>query len=130
MEAAIPWYGQDMDEYRYPMEARLETAISLTKGCYLGQEVVSKATHTGGASHLLMRLRISESGVPARDARVLGDDGAQIGSVTSAVFSPRCGHPIALAYLKSKFAVSGEICRVESGKGKSSTAEIVDRFKV
>ena len=48
MEAAIPWYGQDMDEYRYPMEARLETAISLTKGCYLGQEVVSKATHTGG----------------------------------------------------------------------------------
>jgi folate-binding protein YgfZ len=48
MEAGIPWYGQDMDEYRYSMEARLETAISLTKGCYLGQEVVSKATHTGG----------------------------------------------------------------------------------
>ena len=128
LEAGIPWYGEDMDENRYPMEARLDTAISLTKGCYLGQEVVSKATHIGGVSNLLMGLKIRESEVPARDARVLSMEGTQIGSITSAVFSPRFEHPIALGYLKSKFALVGEVCRVESGEGKTSTAEIVEEF--
>lgn len=128
LEAGIPWYGQDMDENRYPMEARLETAISLTKGCYLGQEVVSKATHIGGVNKLLMGLKINQPVVPAKHARVLNDDGTEIGAVTSAVFSPRFEHPIALAYLKSKFALPGEVCQIESGEGKTTTAEIVEKF--
>ena len=129
LEAGIPWYGEDMDEHRYPMEARLESAVSLTKGCYLGQEVVSKATHIGGVSNLLMGLKIREPVVPAKDARVLSDEGTPIGAITSAVFSPRFEHPIALAYLKSKFALPGEVCQVETVEGTTAPAEIVEKFE-
>ena len=66
--------------------------------------------------------------MPAKDSRVLNDAGTQIGAITSAVFSPRFGCPIALAYLKSKFAVSGKVCQVESAEGKPATAEIVEKF--
>ena len=128
LEAGIPWYGRDMDESRNPMEARLETAISLTKGCYLGQEVVSKATHIGGVSNLLMGLRLDGSAVPAEDAEILSDDGTRIGAITSAVFSPRFECPIALGYLKSKFALPGEFCQVESASGETTRAEIVEKF--
>ncbi|MEE8349308.1 MAG: glycine cleavage T C-terminal barrel domain-containing protein [Acidobacteriota bacterium] len=128
LEAGIPWFGQDMDGDRYPMEARLESAISLTKGCYLGQEVVSKATHIGGVNKLLMGLKVDQPKVPARDASVFSNEGTPIGVITSAVFSPRFGHPIALAYLKSKFALPGEECRVETGDGESVAAEIVEKF--
>jgi folate-binding protein YgfZ len=128
LEAGIPWYGEDMDENRYPMEARLETAISLTKGCYLGQEVVSKAVHIGGVNKLLMGLKVNQPVVPVKGARVLNDEGTQIGAITSAAFSPRFERPIALAYLKSKFALPGDVCQVETGEGKTATAEIVEKF--
>jgi len=128
LEAGIPWYGRDMDESRYPMEARLETAISLTKGCYLGQEVVSKATHIGGVSNLLMGLKLDGSAVPAKNAGILSDDGTRIGAITSAVLSPRFECPIALGYLKSKFALPGEFCQVEVTPGETTRAEIVEKF--
>ncbi|MDA2935196.1 hypothetical protein MYX82_12775 [Acidobacteria bacterium AH-259-D05] len=128
MEAGIPWYGVDMDENRYPMEARLEEAISLTKGCYIGQEVVAKATHIGGVSNLLMGLKIQESYLPSKDSRVLNTEGTQIGTITSAVFSPRCECPIAFAYLKRAFAQPGQICQVETAEGETAAAEVVERF--
>lgn len=128
MEAGIPWYGVDMDEKRYPMEARLERAISLTKGCYIGQEVVSKATHIGGVNNLLMGLKMKGDCLPDKDAKVMNEEGKQIGSVTSAVFSPRSECSIAFAYLKRAFARPGEIYQVEAGPGESVAAEVVERF--
>ena len=128
LEAAIPWYGVDMDENRYPVEARLKEAISYTKGCYLGQEVVSKATHVGGVSNLLMGLKIQAEQIPSQGASVFNEAGKQIGAVTSAVFSPRSEGPIAFAYLKRAFAESGGLCQVEVGEGESVPAEVVDRF--
>ncbi len=128
LEAAIPWYGVDMDENRYPVEARLDQAISYTKGCYLGQEVVSKATHVGGVSNLLMGLKIQAEQIPSPGSSVFNEAGKQIGAVTSAVFSPRCNGPIAFAYLKRAFAEPGGLCQVEVGEGESAPAEVVERF--
>ena len=128
LEAAIPWYGVDMDENRYPVEARLDQAISYTKGCYLGQEVVSKATHVGGVSNLLMGLKIQAEQIPSQGSLVFNEAGKQIGAVTSAVFSPRCSGPIAFAYLKRAFAEPGGLCQVEVGTGESAPAEVVDKF--
>jgi folate-binding protein YgfZ len=128
LEAAIPWYGVDMDENRYPVEARLAGAISYTKGCYLGQEVVSKATHVGGVSNLLMGLKIQGEQVPSQGSAVFDDAGKQIGAVTSAVFSPRSEGPIAFAYLKRAFAEVGGLCQVEIGGGESVPAEVVEKF--
>ncbi len=128
LEASIPWYGVDMDENRYPVEARLNEAISYTKGCYLGQEVVSKATHVGGVSNLLMGLRVRSEQIPSQGSSVFNEEGKQIGAVTSSVFSPRCKGPIAFAYLKRAFAEAGGLCQVEVGGGESVPAEVVDRF--
>lgn len=128
LEAAIPWYGVDMDENRYPVEARLKEAISYTKGCYLGQEVVSKATHVGGVANLLMGLKIQAEQIPSQGSSVFNEEGKQIGTVTSAVFSPRCKGPIAFAYLKRAFVEAGGLCQVEVGEGKSAPAEVVEKF--
>ncbi len=127
-EAWIPRFGIDMDETRYPMEARLDQAISLTKGCYLGQEVVAKATNIGGVNNLLMGLKLEDGAPPARGARVLSEEGKEIGTVTSAVLSPRLDCPIAFAYLKRGFASSGNRCRVEIEANEAASAEIVERF--
>ena len=115
VEAAIPRFGVDMGEGNYPMEARLDSAISLTKGCYLGQEVVAKATHIGGVGRLLMGLILDGEVPPEPGARVLSPEGKAIGSVTSAVVSPRLNGPIALGYVKRAFARPGQILGVELG---------------
>jgi folate-binding protein YgfZ len=127
VEARIPWYGVDMDENRYPMEAQLHEAISLSKGCYIGQEVVAKATHIGGVANLLMGLKFGDSVVPPKDSPVKAD-GKQIGIVTSAVFSLRLGCPVALAYLKRAFARPGEFYQVEIDKEETIVGEVVEKF--
>ena len=128
VEAGHPRYGVDMTEKNYPMEARLDTAISFTKGCYIGQEVVSKATYVGGVSRLLTPLLLSSSAVPEPGAAVLTPEGNPIGKVTSAVLSPRLGCAIALAYLKKNYARPEVDCRVELPEQGSAQARVVDQF--
>jgi folate-binding protein YgfZ len=130
IEAAIPQFGVDMDEGNYPMEARLDSAISLTKGCYLGQEVVAKATHIGGVGRFLMGLVLDGEETPQAGARVLGPKGKAIGSVTSAVLSLRLDGPIALGYVRRAFAQPGQRVQVELERGSpiQIPARVVDRF--
>ena len=128
IEAAIPRFGVDMDDGNYPMEARLDSAISLTKGCYLGQEVVAKATHIGGVGRFLMGLVVDGEEPPKPGARVLSPEGKAIGSVTSAVVSRRLNGPIALGYVRRAFARPGQILDVELGPESQVRARVVDRF--
>ena len=128
MEAAIPWYGVDMDESHYPMEARLDSAISLTKGCYMGQEVVARATNLGGVPKLLLGLKLASDSIAPKGAKVLEKKGKPIGQVTSSVFSPRLQTSIALAYLKRAFALPGRLYHVEISPQELISAEVVDRF--
>ena len=127
VESKLPRYGVDMDENRYPMEAQLHEAISLTKGCYIGQEVVAKATHVGGVANLLMGLKFKDSLIPPKDSPVKDGD-KQIGIITSAVFSPRLGCPIALAYLKRPFARAGKQYHVDTDEREGLAAEVVEEF--
>ena len=128
LEQGIPWYGVDMDETNYPMEARLDSAISLTKGCYIGQEVVSKATHIGGVNRILTGLKFKDPAIPAKDAPVLSSEGKPIGKITSGVFSPRLQCPIAFAYLKRALVFPGKLCQVEVSEGSLVSAEMVEKF--
>ena len=128
IEAAIPQFGVDMDGGNYPMEARLDSAISLTKGCYLGQEVVAKATHIGGVGRFLMGLVLDGEEPPEPGARVLSPEGKAIGSVTSSAVSPRLNGPIALGYVRRAFARPGQVLDVELGPESRIQAEVVDRF--
>jgi len=70
VEAGQALYGEDVDENVYPQEARLEDAFSLSKGCFIGQEVVAKIDTYGGLNKRLVALKISH------------DDPVQISSAT------------------------------------------------
>lgn len=106
IEAGTPRFGADMDEDTIPLEAGIEDrAISFTKGCYVGQEVIIRVMHRGGgrvARKLVGLAFAAGSKIPAPGARVASGD-RQVGAVTSATFSPTLGHPIALAYVHRDF---------------------------
>ena len=100
IEAGLPRYGVDVSEDHFPFEANLDSAISYTKGCYAGQEVVARAHARGHANKRLVGLRFAgaDSGpVPAGTA-ISAAAKPDAGTVTSSVVSPLFG-PIALAYL-------------------------------
>jgi folate-binding protein YgfZ len=90
VEAGIPALGRELDESVLPAEARLESAISTTKGCFTGQEVVTRMRSRGRVNHLLVGLRFAGD-APAAPGTALLAGGARVGSVTSAVRSARFG---------------------------------------
>jgi folate-binding protein YgfZ len=117
VEAGYPVFGVDMTEETIPLEAGIEDrAISFTKGCYVGQEVIVRVLHRGHGRVVrrLIGLRL-EGGVPARGGRILADD-REIGAVTSAARSPRLG-PIAMGYVHRDFAGPGTRVAVETPEG-------------
>jgi folate-binding protein YgfZ len=109
VEAGLPQLGAEIGERTLPPEARLEHAISYTKGCFVGQEIAARLRSRGGVNRLLVQLR-PERAVSAGERVRRGE--TAIGVVTSAVVSPASG-PLALAYLRTDSAGSGT--RVEIG---------------
>jgi len=128
LEKGIPAFGVDMMDGNYPMEVGLNNAISFSKGCYVGQEVVAKATYVGGVPRLLMGLRINEDLIPAASSEILDSEGNKIGVITSAGFSPKWGQVIALGYVKRPFAKAGVRCQVQRPDSKPVAALLVDRI--
>lgn len=98
VEAGRPRYGVDLTEDRLFLEANMDDAVSLTKGCYLGQEVVARATARGHINRKLVGLALSGDGPAQPGAKLSGEGRDEAGLVTSSVVSPRFG-PIALAYV-------------------------------
>ena len=98
----LPAHGHELTEDHNPLEAGLRDAISFTKGCYVGQEVVARLNTYAKVSRRLVRLELSP-GVPVPElgaAVVLR--GAVVGRVTSAIRPPGRAAPVALAYVKSR----------------------------
>ena len=113
----LPEWRTDFDETFYPQEASLETrAVSFSKGCYLGQEVVCMLQMRGRVTRKLLPLAFA--GDPAAlalspKAEVQAGGGAVIGKVTSFVAAPE---PRALALLKTAAAEAGTAVTVEGAK--------------
>jgi folate-binding protein YgfZ len=109
VEAGRPRFGVDMDETTIPLEAGIEgRAISFTKGCYPGQEVIVRVVHRGHGrvARKLVGMVAAGSGVPARGDRILASD-KDIGMVTSGVASVALLVPIALGYVQRDLAAAG-----------------------
>ncbi|MGH7361444.1 MAG: YgfZ/GcvT domain-containing protein, partial [Candidatus Methylomirabilales bacterium] len=124
VEAGTPWYGLDFDENNLPQEAGLETtAISFSKGCYIGQETVARIHFRGHVNRRLTGLALQGEGLPARGSRVLKGE-TEVGRVTSAVHSPHRGTPAALALLRREVGEPGTSLIVEAN-GTRLTAEVV-----
>ena len=128
IEAARPRFGVDMDEDTIPLEAGIEDrAISLTKGCYVGQEIIIRVLHRGGgrvARRLVQLLFGAGAPVPERGAAVFSGD-RQIGSVTSATHSPAAGAAIALAYVHRDFAAGSTAVTVTGHPASVAAAPLV-----
>jgi len=109
IEAGIPLFHRDMDEETIPLEAGIESrAISLTKGCYVGQEVIIRVLHRGHGrvARRLVGLVFDTLSVPVAAAAVTSGD-REIGHVTSATRSPALGKAIALAYVHRDYTAPG-----------------------
>jgi len=112
VEAGIPWYGVDMDEGRIVLEVGLEEAVSFTKGCYIGQEVVERATARGHVNRKLSGLLVQGNTPPARGDKLFHDS-QEVGWVTSVAVSPRLGRPIALGYVRREYQGQGTQLRID-----------------
>ena len=124
VELGAPRFGRDFGPDHFPQETGLdEQAVSYTKGCYLGQEVIARIHYRGQVNRLLRGLRLPA----AADVDALADgselrlEGRPVGTLSSAVRSPALGAPLALAILHRRGAEPGT--RVELATG--GEAEVV-----
>lgn len=120
LEAGYPRYGVDVDENTIILEAGYKDAISFNKGCYLGQEVVARATHIGRVNKNLVQFQTDSDHVPSTKSKILAS-GKEVGYVTSAAFSPGLKAVMGLGYAQRDLAKEGTKLAVESGWGPLPT---------
>jgi len=118
IEAGYPVFGIDMTDDTIPLEAGIEErALSMSKGCYVGQEVIIRVLHRGHGrvARKLVKLRI-DGAVPQRGARLFAAD-RDVGFVTSAAVSPRLG-TIAMGYVHRDFLTPGTTLDLATDSGR------------
>ncbi len=115
LEAGVPWFPLDFDDSVIPHEAALEgTHLSFTKGCYTGQEIVERVRSRGHVNRRRVRLSFSTTEPPASGTK-LRADGAEVGHVTSAAFSPEAGTAIGMGYLRREHNSEGSVVEYDGG---------------
>jgi folate-binding protein YgfZ len=112
VEAGVPRFLVDMTDDTLPLEAGIEArAISFTKGCYVGQEIIVRVMQRGGGrvARRLVGLTVgpAERGAVPAAASSIEAAGRAIGHLTSVVRSPRVGSVIGLGYVHRDFVSPG-----------------------
>lgn len=128
LEGGTPIYNIDFGPDSLPHETGvLHDAVSFTKGCYPGQEVVARMENLGKPSKKLVGLKIEGDFLPVTGAQVFEPEkitGDVVGAVTSAAPSPMLGHTmIAFAMVKSSLAKDGTALAVVA-EGQPATATV------
>jgi hypothetical protein len=121
IEAGIPTQGVDVDESTIPQEAFLERdAVSFTKGCFIGQELVCRIDSRGHVNRFLRRLEIPGDGVPAAGAEVQ-HAGKVVGAITSAAAVPDEGRAVALAMVRREVEPPADVTVTVAGHPTPAT---------
>jgi folate-binding protein YgfZ len=113
-EAGLPRFGQDFGPQNFPQETGATEAVSFTKGCYLGQEVVARIHYRGGVQKTLCGLVFDGSVVPAPGTALLFE-GREAGTLGTAVHSLALDRPIGLAILHRRAAAPGSRLELAGG---------------
>lgn len=131
IESAIPRFGQDMDETNLPPEAGLDgSAISYSKGCYIGQEVMARLRTYGQVAKALRGLQFSPETkvLPRKGDKIFWSD-KEIGYVTSSTASPALKSNVALGYLRRERNQVGKEIVVDCGGVRASAVIATVPFK-
>lgn len=100
IERGVPRWGRELDEDVLPHEAGLEhAAVDFHKGCYVGQETVSRLQSVGRVNRRLCGFWGDFPAENAASLSLAGGDGSKAGRLTSAIRHPETGRTAALGYL-------------------------------
>jgi folate-binding protein YgfZ len=124
IEAGKPLFLVDMDEHTIPLEAGLEKrAISFTKGCYVGQEVIVRVMQRGqGRVAKKLVGFLFPKDVTPRVGDLVRTDDRDIGRLTSVTRSPTLERPIALGYVHREFTDAGTTVHVATKDGVATAS--------
>lgn len=122
IEAGFPEWGTDMNEDTLPQEANLDDlgAISYSKGCYVGQEVVARIHFRGHVNKTLRRITFGVERAPPRGAELLDANGKTVGDVRSSAESPRAGG-VGIAMIRREISAGASVV----ARWNESSADVV-----
>lgn len=130
IEAGVPREGVDAGEDYIILESELEAAVSYTKGCYLGQEVIARIHWRGQPAKRLRGLLVEGEQLPARGAELIAVDGQaagrRIGEITSSAHSPALDRKIALGYVHRYYLNPGTEFVVKQGEAEIGRATLTE----
>jgi tRNA-modifying protein YgfZ len=106
LEHGHPRYGDEITERYLVQETGLLQAVSFSKGCYLGQEIVERVRSRAQIHRVLRRLELDTTEPPAPGVKLKVGD-ADAAEIVSAAFSPALGKVVAMAYVRTQFAEPG-----------------------
>lgn len=110
IEAGIPRYNVDVTEENLVLETGLDHAVSFTKGCYLGQEVVERIRSRGHVNKKLVGLLLDGEKAEFGDRLLALERG--VGTITSSVVSPALQRAIAFGYVHRDYWSPGTLLSV------------------
>ena len=123
IEAGKARHGRDMDETNVVLETNLDDAVSYSKGCYIGQEIIVRIKHRGHVAKKLVGLRLDSDDKIESGAVIRFADNQEIGKVTSTTFSPKLSTTIALGYVRYEHLEPGTNVLVDN-EIKATVAEL------
>ena len=116
VENGVPLEGVDYPDNTIPQQAARLDAVSFTKGCFLGQEIVERVRSRGKLRRSLERLEVDSDEAPPPDSPIFFGE-KEVGRLTSPVFSPTMGRVLGFAVLRSE-APSGETLTVDGHEAR------------
>lgn len=129
IEAGEPRFGSEISEEVLPAEVfaptRMERAVSFSKGCYTGQEVVVRIAHRGHVNRHLRGLLLGDAPAPTDRIALLNPEGGkEVGWTTSGTVSPLVRQTIALGFVRREIAPGQEVVLGEPSGPRAQVVEL------
>lgn len=128
IEQGIPIWGRELTEDTIPVEANLEqSCIDYEKGCYIGQEIISRMKMSGQRNKSLFGLTSTSLAklLPGMKLHPVDESPKEAGWITSATWSDRLGKYIALGYVKRPFDRAGSALWARADEGQNIPVDVV-----
>jgi glycine cleavage system T protein len=117
IDSCVPQYGSELSEDYNPLEAKLDSSINFSKGCYVGQEVVARLNTYEKVKRYLVKLQFDNGTAPQPGTALLAGE-KEVGAVTSITTTPGNGMSIALAYVRKAHVQPGTTLTANSSTGR------------